>query len=333
MNGRVIRTGIRELFRVRPGLLPLVIFTILLGVANVLVVNQRVVLYLFYIPVIFAAWWLPKRHAVGVAGLAALMMIAYALFRPDKMVTRADTAYLWTELLIWGGILVVTAYVICTLRGWTQDAMRNLQRAYSGVLSILSKFIQTVDADTEAHSVRVSAWSVRIGEELGLEGELIEEIRIAGLLHDVGKVDVSVEILRKAAALSEDEQEKVREHTTRGAAMIKPVGGMLSHIADAIEAHHEKYDGSGYAGLKGEDIPMVSRVIAVADAFDAMMSDRPYRKGLGIFKAVDSIVGSSGSHFDPKVVAVLQKIINRDGERAFDQTIQAAAAIAPTGLD
>ena len=124
MNGKAIRAGIRKMFHIRAGLLPLVIFTLLLGVANVLVVNQRVVLYMFYIPVIIAAWWLPKRHAVGVATLAALMMIAYALFRPDKMVTSAATAYLWTELVIWGGILVITAYVVCTLSAKSNDSGR-----------------------------------------------------------------------------------------------------------------------------------------------------------------------------------------------------------------
>jgi len=226
------------------------------------------------------------------------------------------------EIAIWSGILVVTAYLVSTLRLWTQEALANLQRAYSGVLSILSKFIETVDSDTEAHSVRVSAWAVRIAEELRLDRSSIEEIRIAGMLHDVGKIEVSVELLRKAASLSDAEQAHMREHTVRGAAMVKPVGGMLARIADAVEAHHEKYDGSGYMGLRAEEIPITSRVIAVADAFDAMLSDRPYRKGTSLDEAMDSIVGASESHFDPKVVIALQDIINREGDKALQASIR-----------
>jgi putative nucleotidyltransferase with HDIG domain len=204
--------------------------------------------------------------------------------------------------------------------------MRNLNRAYRGVLAILSKFIQTVDADTEAHSTRVSMWSVRIARAMGMAGEVVEEIRVAGLLHDVGKVEVSVGLLRKAASLSKEEQTAVREHVSRGAAMVKPVGGMLTHIAEAIEAHHERYDGTGYRGLQGEEIPLVARIIAVADAFDALLSDRPYRKGVSMFEAVDAIVASSSGHFDPKIVTVLQEIVNRGGEQVLAEIHQSVGA-------
>jgi len=305
-----------QLRRVRPSLAMLVMFVVLLGLINCLVVNQRIVLELFFIPVILGAWFLPKRDAVGVALLAALMVIAYAFFIPNKLNNGYHPALFWTDLGIWGGILVVTAYVVSTLRAWTEEAMASLQRAYSGVLSILSKFIETVDVDTEAHSVRVSALAVRIAEALQLPRPTIEEARITGLLHDVGKVEVSVEILRKAASLSEADQSAIRQHATRGAALVKPVGGMLSSIADAVENHHEKFDGSGYRGLKGQEIPIVSRIVAVADAFDALVSDRPYRRGVSIFEAMETLQAASGSHFDPDVVVALEKVADSEGERA-----------------
>ncbi len=329
VNAKLRQSAFQHTLNIRSGFLPLLVFTVLLGFINFLVVNQKVVLYLFYIPVVFAAWMLSKREAVGVATLGAVLVVAYVFFIPDKLQYSSGGLHLWIELAIWGGILIVTAYLVSMLRLRTQEAMQNLQRAYNGVLSILSKFIQTVDADTEAHSVRVSAWAIRIGNELGLNAGTIEEIRIAGLLHDVGKVEVSVELLRKAAALSGEERQRVGRHAANGAAMLKPVGGMLSDIADAVETHHEKYDGSGHKGLKAEQIPFVARVIAVADAFDALLSDRPYRKGVSVFRAMDSICVSAGTHFDPAIVVALQKIINREGERTLEKTLETAGAIHP----
>ncbi len=325
MARKALRGIVRHLSHVRPGLLELVVFLVLLAVINYLLVNQRVVLYLFYIPIVISAWYLDKRGAVSLACLGALLVIAYAFFIPNTFDNQSNALLFWSELAIWAGILVLTAYLISFLRVKTEEAMRNLDRAYRGVLAILSKFIQTVDADTEAHSTRVSMWSVRIGKAMGMAGELVEEVRVAGLLHDVGKVEVSVGLLRKAAALSKEEETAVREHVSRGAAMVKPVGGMLTHIAEAIEAHHEKYDGTGYRGLQGEEIPLIARIIAVADAFDALLSDRPYRKGVSIFEAMDAIIASSSGHFDPKIVTVLQEIVNREGEQILAQIHQSVA--------
>ncbi len=324
---RLRRTFLREIARIRPGLLPLMVFTVMLGFMNILIVNQKIVLYLFYLPVIVAAWTLRTRHAVGVAGLASVLVAAYAYFLPESLVYEGSTSLLWAELSTWAGILIMTAYLISSLRLRIEEALDSLERAYTGVLAILSRFIQTIDADTEAHCVRVSAWSVSIAKELQMERAMIEKIRIAGLLHDVGKVDISVEILRKAAALSKDERESIRAHAARGAELVRPIGGILTDIADAIESHHENYDGTGYKGLKGEEIPLVARVIAVADVFDALLSDRPYRKSMGIFNALENLVVSSGSRFDPSIVSALQRIINRGGEEAVAEVLQAAGQI------
>jgi putative nucleotidyltransferase with HDIG domain len=330
VDRKLWRRIVRELVRVRPGLIPLMVFTALLGLMNILVVNQKIVLYMFYLPVVVAAWTLRKRHAVGVAGLATVLVAAYAFFLPRSLPYTGSMPLLWAELVIWAGVLIVTAYAVSTLRQRVEEALHSLERAYSGVLAILSKFIQTIDADTEAHCVRVSAWGVSIGQELGMDRSMIEKIRIAGLLHDVGKVDISVEILRKAAALSLAERQTIREHAARGAEMVRPIGGILADIADAIESHHENYDGTGYQGLKGEQIPVVARVLAVADVFDALLSDRPYRKSMGIFNALDNLVVSSGSRFDPTVVEALRSIINRGGEEVLTEVLQTAGTAETT---
>jgi putative nucleotidyltransferase with HDIG domain len=311
------RHFIQEILSARGSLVLLLVFTALLGLMNWLVVNQMLLLYCFYLPVLLAAMSLVRRDAIGVSILAALMVVAYMFFMPTRAVGQPNRLLLWSELMVWGGILVVTAYLVATLRQRTLQALESLSRAYQGVLAILSRFIQTVDADTEAHCSRVSACSVRLAEELRLDDEKIEEARIAGLLHDVGKVDVSVELLRKAAALSDEEQARVSEHTTRGAAIVKPVGGMMCRIAEAIEAHHEKFDGTGLRALKGEAIPLLARIVAVADAFDALVSDRPYRKGMAAYEALDSVADSAGQHFDPKVVEALRAIVAAEGGEAI----------------
>ncbi|MFO8015197.1 MAG: HD domain-containing protein [Phycisphaerae bacterium] len=313
------QTVVDQVKQARAGLLSLLAFTLLLGLVNWLTVNQAVMLYLFYVPVVFAAMKLPRREALGVAGLAAVLVVAYAFFLPGRLQSPATRVLFWAQLIVWGGILVVTAYMVATLKRRIQEALKNLQQAYAGVLAILSRFIQTVDADTEAHCVRVSAWAVRLGKELGLHPSQLEELRVAGLLHDVGKVDISVKLLRKAASLSETEREQIKAHPTNGAALVKPVGGMLSRIADAIECHHEKFDGSGYRGLAGEQIPYVARIIAVADVFDALLSDRPYRKGMAITEGLQSIRAGAGADFDPQIVRALERVVAREGDSAVEQ--------------
>jgi len=294
----------------------LLIFTVLLGLMHWLYANQGALLYLYYLPVIAAAMVLRKRDAVGVAGLAAAMVLAFGYSRPEQLYRTGGEVYLWAALVIWGGVLVTTAYVVSMLKARLQTTLENLSRAYEGILAILSRFIQTVDTDTRAHCSRVSMWAVRIARELHLDGSQIEAARITGLLHDVGKAEVSVDLLRKAATLSDAEQEQVRTHAACGAAMVRQVGGILEQVAEAIEAHHEKYDGSGYGGMAGRRIPLLARIIAVADAFDALVSDRPYRKGVGTFEALTSIQVGRGSHFDPDVVDALQRIVDREGESA-----------------
>jgi len=307
------------LLRTNLPLILILVFVALLGLANVLMVNQRIVLYLFYIPVVLAAWRLSGREAISVAILAAVMVQAYTLFIPGKIDAPMPKGFFWAELASWGGILVVTAWVISTLRTTNRRATANLEQAYRGVLEILSKFIQAVDTDTASHSVRVSAWSVRIAQEMGLDQSTVEKARVAGLLHDVGKTEVSLALLRKSASLSAEEKAAIGKHAAQGATLIESVGHMLAHVANAVEDHHEKFDGSGTKGLKGEAIPLVARIIAAADAFDAMTSDRPYRKGMSFFEARDTVMAESGTHFDPEVAAALKRIVDRDGEAAISE--------------
>jgi putative nucleotidyltransferase with HDIG domain len=176
-----------------------------------------------------------------------------------------------------------------------------LRQTYHGVLMILRQFTAK-DQYTQNHSYRVAIFATRIASEMGFGEERIEDVRAAALLHDIGKLDISRELLYKAARLTEEEFHEMRQHVSKGIDFLEPVGGSLRRVLPIILFHHEHYDGTGYEEKAGEDIPMEARILAVADAYDAMVSDRPYRKGCEPFEAKEIIEKRSGIDFDPQVV-------------------------------
>jgi HD-GYP domain-containing protein (c-di-GMP phosphodiesterase class II) len=124
----------------------------------------------------------------------------------------------------------------------------------------------------------------------------------AALLHDIGKLDVSRDLLYKAARLTKEEYEQMQQHVANGVAMLEPVGGSLRRVIPIVLAHHDKFDGSGYHPSRGHEIPIEARIISVADVYDALTSDRPYRKAMSTFEAKEIIMKGSGTEFDPNVV-------------------------------
>ena len=196
---------------------------------------------------------------------------------------------------------MVMAYAMGTLYDNMQAKVRELRETYNGLLTILRQFISK-DNYTQNHSYRVSIYAVKIAVELGLDTERLEDVRAASLLHDIGKLDISRNLLYKAARLTNEETEEVRKHVVKGGEMLQPVGGALSRILPIILAHHDKFDGSGYNPTRGEEIPLESRIITVADVYDALTSDRPYRKAITPFDAKEIIMKGSGTEFDPVVV-------------------------------
>jgi HD-GYP domain-containing protein (c-di-GMP phosphodiesterase class II) len=144
-----------------------------------------------------------------------------------------------------------------------------------------------------------------------LSPDEVEDIRAAALLHDIGKLDISRDLLHKAAKLTKEEYEEVQTHVEKGARMLQPVGGALSRIIPIILAHHDKFDGNGYTPTAGEDIPIGARILAVADNYDAMTSDRPYRKAMSPFDAKEIIEKGAGKDFDPEVVRAFLRSFSR----------------------
>lgn len=187
----------------------------------------------------------------------------------------------------------------------------DLKDLFFNSIKALVTTIEAKDPYTYGHSERVMKYSQAIAQKINLNNDEKENIKLAGLLHDIGKIGIDETILRKPGRLTDEEFEEVKKHPEIGAQIIKPIK-QLQHIIPGIWQHHERYDGDGYPNkLKGEDISILGRILAVADTFDAMTSDRPYRKGLPHQRALDEIKEHSHTQFDPKVAdAFLQAYEN-----------------------
>jgi putative nucleotidyltransferase with HDIG domain len=180
---------------------------------------------------------------------------------------------------------------------------------FMGSIQMLAGAVDEKDPYTRGHSDRVTKYSVMLATELGLQEEEIEKIRIAAQLHDVGKIGIEDRILKKPGALTPDEFEVMKTHTTKGANILRPVE-QLREMLPGIELHHESLDGRGYPyGLKGEQIPLMPRIIMVADTFDAMTTNRPYQAAMEIDYVVKIITKLTETKFDPKVVAALTALV------------------------
>jgi HD-GYP domain-containing protein (c-di-GMP phosphodiesterase class II) len=193
---------------------------------------------------------------------------------------------------------------------------------FMGSIQMLAGAVDEKDPYTRGHSDRVTKYSVMLATELALPEEEIEKVRIAAQLHDVGKIGIEDRILKKPGALTPDEFEVMKTHTTKGANILRPVQ-QLREMLPGIELHHESLDGRGYPyGLKGEQIPLMPRIIMVADTFDAMTTNRPYQAAMEVDYVVKIITKLTETKFDPKVVAALTTLVASGKLRLRTQPVQ-----------
>jgi putative nucleotidyltransferase with HDIG domain len=269
------------------------------------IINQRAFLNVFYLPVLFGAYFFGKRYAIISAFFTVFIICFFAYFFPKSFaVETVSEAQLlkWLDLITWGLFLIFTGYCMGILYEKNEESKKELQRTYSGIIDMLSLVIQSADHYTQSHSHRVSVISEMIAKWLKLNQIETENIRVAALLHDLGKIGVSEAILQKVTVLTTRERINIRQHAWLAVNMLQPLGETVEDILPIILHHHDKYDGSGYYKAASNDIPLGARIIAVADVYDALTTDRPYRKAFSALKAKQEIIDNSGSHFDPKVV-------------------------------
>ena len=178
----------------------------------------------------------------------------------------------------------------------------------NSLICALNQLLDLKDLNTGVHSTRLAEWAMRVGRKIGMDDNDLGQLEVAALLHDIGKIGVPDSILRKPAKLTDDERALMNKHPEYGWSILRLLPG-LQTASLYILHHHESYDGTGYpGGLKAEEIPIGSRIVSVIDAFDAMISNRCYRKGLPQEEAMRRLVESSGTQFDPQLVKVFLEL-------------------------
>ena len=284
------------------------------GVVNFFVAGQRLVLTFYNLPTLMAAYYFGRRRAVEAASASILFVVWMNLMNPNvlggSLEWRTQGLLAWSDLCVWAGFLLISAYATGSLYELGERRLGELRETYYGVLQILNQFIGN-DKFTQNHSYRVSVYATTIAAEMRLPEQQIEDVRAAALLHDIGKLEISRGILYKAARLDDGEAEEMKSHVDKGIKLLQPVGGSLRRVLPIILAHHDRFDGTGYHPSKGEEIPIEARIITVADAYDAMISDRPYRKAMTPIEGRDAILKGVGADFDPSVVKAFESAFRK----------------------
>ena len=187
------------------------------------------------------------------------------------------------------------------------EQAKKIRSSFLSAITSLAYALEAKDKYTSGHSQRVADFSMAIAKEMGLKQESIEKIKLAGLVHDIGKIGVMESVLNKPGRLTEEEYKHVQKHPEIGERILAPVAN-TDEILKLVRSHHERYDGTGYPdGLKGIQIPLCARILAIADAYEAMTSERPYREAMSDKEAQAKVERGAGSQFDPEVSDVFLK--------------------------
>ena len=229
----------------------------------------------------------------------------------EETVTRLERRRAKGAAVIFVAVLVTAAVIFPLVRrhvGRLADLSSRLLDANLQSLRVLGSAIAKRDSETDAHNYRVTVYAVRLAEQIGLEGPAVRSLIKGAFLHDVGKIGTPDRVLLKPGRLDEEEFREMKLHVSHGLDIVAG-SQWLQDATAVVGCHHEKYDGSGYhSGMYGADIPIVARIFCIADVFDALTSERPYKKALSLERSLQILHEGSGSHFDPVVLAAFEGI-------------------------
>jgi len=286
---------------------------LIIVLVNFFVIQKLAFLNFYYLPVLVGGYVMGRKMAM-LASLFCTALIAFsAINNPQIFSVEKGTLLLATDLMVWSGFLILTAYMVGTLYEQKEKKISELRNAYIGVLEILAKYLESYDRDTRCHSLRVADYASSIAVAMDLPQAEAENIKVAALLHDIGKIDISSDLIKKAASLSTEEKEIIASHPHKGVELLSAVGGVLKDAMPIVEAHHSFFvECKSLEDRKAKNIPLGARILSVADSFDAMVTDRPYRKGMPLWEAMEELEKCSGTQFDPQVVDAFKRVYAKD---------------------
>jgi putative nucleotidyltransferase with HDIG domain len=259
--------------------------------------EKEIFINFFFIPTLFAGYAYDAKGGVITAIISIMFVSVIAFMSFDNYIN-----FITHKILLWGCFLIISGYIIGTLT-------EQINATYLGTIATLALAMESRDPYTYGHSSRVAEVAVRIAKNLRLPKTEQNILRTAGMLHDIGKFGVREDILRKKGTLTVEEYDHIKQHPLIGVSILSPVR-LLKDVIPYIYCHHENIDGTGYFHKKGLAIPLGARILAVADAYDAMTTDRPYRKALSRDEILKIFLEKSGRQYDKKVVDALFKITN-----------------------
>jgi putative nucleotidyltransferase with HDIG domain len=281
--------------------------TIVLIIMNYFIDQKIAFLNFYYLPVLISGYFLGRKQAIFTSVFIIGFVGFLVIFNGEPFHEAYSSFAIAINIIIWGGFLLLAAYTVGTLYEKNRQQVNDIKQAYVGIVEILTKYLESSDRYTKGHSVRVADIAKEICIALHMPREEVENIRVAGLLHDIGKVEISSDIINKAAKLTQEEKRIIDQHSEKGAKILSSVGSVLADAIQIVLSHHrhfiEKVD------KYGQPIPFGARILAVADSYDAMVSDRPYRKGMTSWEAIQELDRCSGTQFDPNIVAAFKSIV------------------------
>jgi putative nucleotidyltransferase with HDIG domain len=287
--------------------------SIIVVLVNFFVVQKLAFLNFYYLPVLVSGYLLGRKMAIMTGIFCLALTVFSAINNPTLFFVEKSSLLLATDLMLWGGFLILAAYVVGTLYEQKEKKISELRNAYIGVLEILAKYLDSYDRYTRTHSLRVADYATSIAMAMDLPRGEVENIKVAALLHDIGKIDISSDLIKKAAALSAEEKEILASHPRKGVELLSAVGGVLKDAMPIVESHHDFFvECKSIEDRKTKRIPLGARILSVADSFDAMVTDRPYRKGMPHWEAIEELEKCSGTQFDPQVVEAFKRVYAKD---------------------
>jgi len=306
------RKNLAKYFRVDKELIIVFFLVAVTGIVFFFVPNQSDFLNFFYLPVLIGAYFFGKRYATHSALFSIILVSLIAYYYPSTFTLHmTGELYRWLDIATWGCFLVITGYFMGHLYEKKERANKEIKKTYQGIIEMMSLIIDSTDKATQSHSYRVSVISGMVAREMGLSEVWVENIRIAALLHDLGKLGVSSELLKRLDKMTSEEYGRMEIRTMRGTDTLEPVCGKILDILPSILYNREKFDGSGDFNMAGDEIPLGARIIAVADTYDSLISDPTSRKDTSTADIQRHLIEHAQTDFDPGVLKALISVLPR----------------------